>query len=137
MVHALGPYDLTSELGAGGAGRVFRATHRPTGAQRAVKVLASTDPEMLERFRREVTTLASLGGEGVVTVHEFGVQGGHVWYAMDLMPGGSLASRLKERGTYPWREAATLVRAIAKALERGHARGLVHRDLKPDEHPLR
>jgi hypothetical protein len=99
---------------------------------RAVKLLdAVSDPEAAERFQREVHALARLGG-GVVPVHDAGSDGGRFWFAMDLMPGGTLTARLAKGGALPWREAAGLALALARTLERAHAQGLVHRDLKPD-----
>lgn len=128
----VGAYELESELGRGGMGRVLSARHLPTGALRAVKLLdAAADLETLERFRREAQVLARLGGDGVVRVHEVGVEGRTPWFAMDLMSGGSLAGRMKTQGRFPWAEAVALVKELARALGRCHALGLVHRDLKP------
>jgi len=132
-VNPLGPYELEKEIGRGGAGRVYRAKHLPTGAVRAVKILdAGLDLESLERFRREARALASAGGAGVVPVHESGVEGRTSWYAMELMPGGSLRAKLVARGRLPWREASALVLELARTLGPCHEKGLVHRDLKPD-----
>jgi hypothetical protein len=129
---SLGAYELLEEIGRGGAGRVFRARHVPTGAIRAVKVLgAAPEPESAARFRREAEALARVGGTGVVTIHETSVDGGQLYLVMELMPGGSLEARLKARGALPWREAAALVAELARALERCHATGLLHRDVKP------
>jgi tetratricopeptide (TPR) repeat protein len=130
----LGPYELQAEIGRGAMGRVCRAVHGPTGAVRAVKVLHGIgDLEALERFRREAQALARLDGRGVVQIHETGVEGRTPWFAMDLVPGGSLRSLLKERGgSLPWSEAARLAARVARTLALCHAQGLVHRDLKPE-----
>jgi serine/threonine-protein kinase len=129
---ALGPYDLLEELGRGGMGVVYRAVHRPTGAVRALKVLDhAPDAEAMERFRREAAALARAAGEGVVPVHDLGVAGGRLFFAMPLLEGGSLQARLARSGPLPWRDACALAREVARALERCHAAGLVHRDLKP------
>ena len=128
----LGPYELQGEIGRGGMGRVCRAVHAPTGAVRAVKILAGVaDPERVLRFRREAEALARLNGRGVVGVHETGVEGHTLWFAMDLMAGGSLRERLKQ-GALPWRDAVEIAARIARTLALCHAEGLVHRDLKPD-----
>jgi tetratricopeptide (TPR) repeat protein len=130
----LGPYELQGEIGRGAMGRVYRAVHLPTGAVRAVKTLTGAgDVELLLRFRREAEVLARLDGKGVVAVHDTGVEGRTPWLAMDLMPGASLAARIKSAGgTLPWREAVPVAVVLARTLSRCHAAGLVHRDLKPD-----
>jgi hypothetical protein len=129
----LGAYELLDELGRGGMGRVLRARHRATGALRAVKVIAGyVDAEALERLRREGEALARVGGDGVVPVHEAGVEKGRAFLVLGLMPGGSLRDRLRARTRLDWREASALVVTVARALARCHAVGLVHRDLKPD-----
>jgi hypothetical protein len=130
---SVGPYELLGELGRGGAGRVYRARHVPTGAIRAVKVLESVpDLETLDRFRREAQSLARLSGAGVVPVHETGVSGNRLFLAMDLMSGGSLRAVLAARGRLPWVEAASIVAKLARTLDRCHELGLIHRDVKPD-----
>jgi hypothetical protein len=133
MPSALGSYDLEAELGRGAFGRVFRARHRPTGAVRALKVVDGVpDRDTFARFEREAETLARIGGEGVVPVHEAGLEQGRHYFVMGLMPGGSLRGRLRERGSLEWREAAGIVLALARALARCHAAGIVHRDVKPE-----
>src|SRR5947209_427586 len=129
MRGALGPYVLEGELGRGGMGCVYRARHGPTGAVRAVKLLdALPDPTSQDRFRREIEALARVGGKGVVTIHESGVEGGRSFFAMELMAGGSLRARLAARGKLPWAEAAAIVRTLAATLERCHALSVIHRD---------
>jgi hypothetical protein len=130
---SLSDYELLSELGRGGMGVVHRARHRATGALRAVKVSTTAcDPEQLERFRREAETLARAGGDGVVPVHEAGLEQGRLSIVMGLMARGSLRDRLRARGRLDWKEAAALTALLARALERCHRVGLIHRDLKPE-----
>ncbi len=124
----LGDYELEDEIGRGGMGRVYRARHVPTGARRALKVIAgANDPEAIVRFRREAETLARIGADTAVRVHEAGHEGGRTYYVMELLEGGSLAGK----GELPWREAVLLVTRIARAVARCHEKGVVHRDLKP------
>lgn len=126
-------YELLSELGRGGMGVVHRARHRATGALRAVKVsTAAANPEALERFRREAEALARAGGEGVVPVHESGLEGGRLYIVMGLMAKGSLGDRLRARSRLDWREAVGIAARLARSLERCHGAGIVHRDLKPE-----
>jgi serine/threonine-protein kinase len=128
----LGNYELESEIGRGGFGRVFRARHVPTGALRALKVLQGVaDPEVVARFRRESEALARVGPLVAVPVHETGSFAGGTFYAMDLMPGGSLATRFPATARLPWREAVALIARLARLVEQCHSAGLVHRDLKP------
>ncbi|HZU95687.1 MAG TPA: serine/threonine-protein kinase [Planctomycetota bacterium] len=127
----LGDYELEEEIGRGGMGRVYRARHLPTGAVRALKVIAgANDPVAVARFRREAEALARVGSKVAVPVHEAGHEGGRTYYVMDLLEGGSLAARI-EKGALPWREAVALVVKIARAVARCHERGVIHRDLKP------
>ncbi|HZV02106.1 MAG TPA: serine/threonine-protein kinase [Planctomycetota bacterium] len=131
MTQTLGAYELEGELGRGTQGTVFRARHRPTGAIRAVKILAGRiDAETGERFRREAQALAR-AGEIAVTVHEVGNDAGRLWFAMDLCPGGTLADRIARSGKLDWREAAAFMSRLARGLDRAHEAGLIHRDLKP------
>jgi formylglycine-generating enzyme required for sulfatase activity len=128
----LGAYEVEGEIGRGSMGCVLRARHRQTGVLRAIKVLtlAAPDVELITRFNRESELLARVGGEGVVSVHEAGSHLGHLYYVMDLVEGGSLRDRVKKSGALPWREAAALVARIARALDRCHEAGIVHRDMK-------
>ncbi len=128
----LGPYELEAEIGRGGMGRVYRGRHATTGAVHAVKALADGDDTALARFQREAETLARAGGEGIVALHESGQHGQTLWYAMDLMPGGSLRDRMKAGERLEWRDACALVLDLARALGRCHGLGIVHRDLKPE-----
>ncbi|HZV00937.1 MAG TPA: serine/threonine-protein kinase, partial [Planctomycetota bacterium] len=85
-----------------------------------------------ERFRREAEALARVSGEGVVPVHEASVDQGRLFLVMGLMENGSLRARLRAAGRIDWREAASIVAALARTLERCHRASIVHRDLKPE-----
>ncbi|MCO5168417.1 MAG: serine/threonine protein kinase [Planctomycetes bacterium] len=130
---AFGPYDLVAELGRGGVGAVFRARERASGREVAVKVLldaGGATPEDLERFRREGELAAGLVHPGIVRVHAAGDVGGLMFLACELVEGArDLATAA--RGLPPL-ERARLVRDVARALGHAHARGVVHRDVKPD-----
>src|SRR5690606_37126646 len=82
--------------------------------------------------RREGEAQARAGVEGVVPIHEAGVDRGRAFLVMSLMPGGSLRERVRRDGRVGWREACALLAPLARALARCHAAGLVHRDLKPE-----
>ena len=127
MPQALGPYDLTSELGAGGAGRVYRAIHRPTGVERAVKVLNNPRPATFERFRREVTALASLGGEGVVSSSTRSARAA----LRRLVRHGPHGRRLARRPAQEARELPLARRDRARASGRASARALPRAGSRP------
>lgn len=129
----LGPYRLGERLGAGGMGVVFLARHEESGVQRALKLLPrGSDPELLERFRREGEAQAAVDDHPHVgRVREAGLVPGYAFLAADYQPGGSLAERLRE-GALPLAEAVSIARDLADALDHVHQRGILHRDLKPD-----
>ncbi len=130
----LGNYELVKELGRGAMGVVYRARHRPTGVERAVKVieLDKSDVELLHRFDREAKSLARVDGHAnIVRVHETGIEGRHAFYAMDLVEGRSLQVVFAEGAMKP-REACVLIAKVARAIAHCHAHGIIHRDLKPE-----
>ncbi len=130
----LGPYEITAKLGAGGMGEVFRATDSRLGREVAVKVLppeVTGDPDRLRRFEQEARAASALNHSGILTVHDFGSDGGVAYLVTELLEGESLRERLR-RGALPEREALTLGAEVARALAVAHGKGIVHRDLKPE-----
>ncbi len=136
-IERYGDYLLTRFLGAGGTGKVYRATSRPTGEQVAVKYLRkglSGDVAAVRRFRRGCAAAAVLydGGErGVVRVRGVGRTPGRGWFAvLDLVHGPDLQA-LIDRGPIEPDEAVRWAAALAETLARCHAAGVVHGDVKP------
>jgi serine/threonine protein kinase len=128
-------YELFDELGAGGFGRVYRA--RDLGLERdvAIKVLhpsLTTDPAVMERFRREAQLAAQLRHPSIVSIYDIMSRAGLQWYTMELVPGSSLAQLVSQRGPLPVDQAVRILDQGLSALEHAHALGLVHRDLKPE-----
>jgi serine/threonine-protein kinase len=122
-------YKLTSKLGAGGMGEVYRATDTRLDREVAIKILPDAlakDPERLARFTREAKVLASLNHPNIATI--FGVEEGAL--VMELIEGDTLVERIA-KGPIPVEEAVRIAEQIAEALEYAHERGIIHRDLKP------
>jgi serine/threonine-protein kinase len=130
----LGPYQLTAELGAGGAGTVFVGEHTETHEKVALKVLrpgAELIEDIHSRFIREITVAQKLNDPHIVSYRDCDVEDGVLYYAMEFVPWGSMSDVLKRRGALPWREACECAIQMASALEHLHSVGVVHRDLKP------
>lgn len=129
----LGHYRLTAALGAGGMGEVYRAHDLRLGRDVALKLLPSTmaaDPGMLERFGQEARALAALDHPNIVTVHSVENAGGLHFLTMGLVEGQTL-DRLIPPDGLPWTKLLDLAIPLVEALAAAHARGIVHRDVKP------
>ncbi|MFO0809811.1 MAG: serine/threonine-protein kinase [Gemmataceae bacterium] len=128
-----GDYELLSLLGRGGMGVVYLARHHVLKRNVAYKVLthlALPDPEAIDRFRSEATLLAKLQHPHIVQIFDSGTYEGVPFLAMEYVPGGSLARRLREQRPTP-SEAAELIATIARAVGHAHSLGIIHRDLNP------
>ncbi len=129
----LGPYEILSELGAGGMGEVYRARDSRLDRDVAVKVLSdrlAQGQDALARFRRENTVLAALSHPNIRAIYDIGQDKGRTYAVMELLEGETLACRLK-RAYFDWRNAIQLAQAIADGLAAAHDKGIVHRDIKP------
>ena len=128
----LGPYEIVSQLGAGGMGEVYRARDSNLGRSVAIKVLPSqvaNDHEMLDRFRREARVLASLNHPNIASIYGF-EDSDKPGLVMELVEGQTLADRLRA-GPMPVDEALPIAKQICEALEYAHERSIIHRDVKP------
>jgi serine/threonine protein kinase len=127
----IGPYEVVSTLGQGGMGVVYGA-RSPDGRDVAIKILHKNEGEVLARFERERRLLASLGeAEGFVPLLDTGATENGPYLVMPLVPGGTLREKL-EAGPLGIDETVELGRRLAFALGEAHARGIVHRDMKPE-----
>src|SRR5262245_6492234 len=123
-------YEILAEIGCGGMGVVYKARHRTLGRVVALKMLRSQDAADVARFQAEARAVARLQHPNVVQIFEVGEAGGRPFLALEYVDGGSLAERVGGEPQPP-REAAALVRTLARAVAAAHECGLVHRDLKP------
>ncbi len=130
----LGPYEITSAIGAGGMGEVYRARDTRLGREVAIKVLPrelTRDPERLARFEREARSASALNHGNIVTVHDFTADERETWLVMELVRGESLRG-IVSRGAVPAKRLLAIGAGIADGLAAAHAAGIVHRDLKPE-----
>src|SRR5271165_5622000 len=130
----LGSYEIVAQIGAGGMGEVYQAHDTKLGRDVAIKVLPEAlahDPDRLSRFQREAKLLASLNHPNIATIHGLEDSNGTSYLVMELVPGETLAQRIKREGAVPVEEALTIAKQIAEALEAAHEKGIIHRDLKP------
>jgi serine/threonine protein kinase/Tfp pilus assembly protein PilF len=126
-------YKITRSLGAGGMGVVYEAEDTRLGRQVAVKFLSAAlqqDAPMLERFQREARAASSLNHPGICTVHSIEQFEGKQFIVMELLEGRTLADRMS-RQPFEIDELLSVAIQIADALESAHAKGILHRDLKP------
>jgi serine/threonine protein kinase/Tol biopolymer transport system component len=130
----LGPYQIVGQLGAGGMGEVYRARDTRLDRDVAIKVLPAVlanDPAALARFERESKAVAALSHPNIVSIHDVGRDQDQSYAVMELLEGSSLRERLRQ-GALPAHKAIEYGARVAHALGAAHERGVVHRDVKPD-----
>lgn len=130
----LGPYEVIGALGAGGMGEVYRALDTRLDRHVAVKVLAeqlAQNPDVLARFLREAKAVAALSHPNILTIFDIGVNQGVSYAVMELLEGQTLGQALAA-GMFDWRKAIDVALPVAQGLAAAHAKGIVHRDIKPD-----
>ena len=132
----LGRYEIARELGRGAMGVVYEAVDPQIGRTIALKTIrldaVSTNAEELaQRFRNEARAAGRLSHPNIVTVYDAGEQDGVLYIAMELLEGRTLQALLAERRRLPVKQAIDITRQICAGLDFAHAKGIVHRDIKP------
>jgi hypothetical protein len=131
-----GRYRIEAVLGTGGMGRVYRAEHIKIGRPVAIKVLhadLNRNREASQRFQREAIASGRLDHPNIVGVSDFGVlDDGACYLVMEVLEGESLGDRLEREHRIHWVEAIEILRGVLYGLHHAHERGVVHRDIKPD-----
>ena len=129
----LGHYEISTLLGKGGMGEVWRAKDTKLGREVAIKTLPeefAKDADRLARFEREAKLLASLNHPNIAAIYGFEEDNGTHFLVLELVEGPTLEDQIK-RGAIPVEESLKLALQIAGALEAAHEKGVIHRDLKP------
>ena len=130
----LGPYEIQSQIGAGGMGEVYRARDSRLGREVAIKILPESfaqDAERLRRFEQESQAVAALNHPNILAIYDVGTRDGSPYLVSELLEGENLRAIL-EKGPIPQRKAIEYAVQIANGLAAAHDKGIVHRDLKPD-----
>src|SRR5881296_2117192 len=131
---SLNQYQVTAVLGAGGMGEVFRARDMRLNRDVAVKVLPKdfvADADRLRRFEQEAKTLAALNHPNILTIHDAGVHEGAPYLVSELLEGQTLRDEMNG-GALPVRKATEYAMQIAHGLAAAHNKGVIHRELKPE-----
>jgi serine/threonine-protein kinase len=130
----VGAFEILSAVGHGGMGAVYRARNRVTGDVRAIKVMLpslAANPEFVQRFTREIRLAMAVEHPNLVRIFEPGMDGDQIFLPMELLVGETLAARLKRDPMLSIDAAVAIVQALGGALGALHAKGILHRDVKP------
>ena len=128
-------YELLAEIGSGSFGRVYRVRDLRLEREVALKVLdpaLTTDPAVVERFRREAQLAASLQHPNIVSIYDIDERYGLLWYTMELIKGDNIGSLVEKLGPLSVEHTLEILDDALAALEHSHERRLIHRDIKPE-----
>ncbi len=132
----LGQYQIEKKIGEGGMGVIYKAYQPNLNRYVAIKVLrpayASKKPASIKRFKREAQAIAKLNHPNILPVYDCGVEGDYNYIVMRYVEEGQTLSDLMHQSPLTHEQAIYLISQIAKALTFAHQRGVIHRDVKPD-----
>lgn len=133
MISRIGQYEIQSQIGSGGFGRVYGAYDRQTGRKVAIKILSlgADDRETLARFRAEAVAAGQLHHENILAVYEFGEFQGKPYLVTEFPEGETLQELIHRKVELPLLEKVRLLSQVAGALYYAHQYGVLHRDVKP------
>ena len=130
-----GRYKIVAKLGTGGSGVVYEVEHARTGRRLAMKVLApklAESRDVVRRLIREGAAISKLHSPNTVQVFDYGMTNGLAYIVMELVRGETLSKSLRENGPIAPERAMKLVLDVCASLREAHEKGIVHRDIKPD-----
>ncbi len=133
-IHTIGRYDIKSVIGQGGMATVYLGYDPRSQREVAIKILPPYylhAPKFRERFEREALMITLLEHPAIVPVYDMGDEDGQPYIVMRYMSGGSLSDKLR-KGPIPLNDCMEMYLRLAPALDTAHARGVIHRDVKPD-----
>ena len=128
-------YRILKRLGEGGMGTVYLAEHTTIRKKLAVKVLApeyAQKSDLVDRFLQEARAASMISQENVVEITDFDASGGVVFFVMEFLEGEDLSDTVKREGPLPWPRVKPIMLQICRALQAAHDRGIIHRDMKPE-----
>ncbi len=129
-------YRVLDLIGKGGMGKVYLAEHVAIGKKVAIKVLSQAychRPDQVKRFLREARAASTIDHENVIDITDFGeMPNGSVFFAMEYLQGEDLGKLLRRQGRLSWPRARRIILQICRALQAAHGRGIIHRDVKPE-----
>ncbi len=131
----LGPYKILEPIGKGGMGAIYLAEHTTLQRQVAIKILpteSARKPELLQRFYREARAAAALDHPNIVKLYDVSQGAGTHFLVMEYVQGKNLQQVVASRGPIPYQEVVKYLVQAAEGLKHAHAKGFVHRDIKPD-----
>lgn len=129
-----GRYEVLRHIGQGGMADVFLATDTYLNRRVAIKILRadlSTDSVAVLRFEREAQAATALAHPNIVEIYDVGDYKGHHYIVMEFVPGKTLKQIIKERGPLLIEEAIDIMKQLSSAVAEAHSRGIIHRDIKP------